>query len=174
LKKTRQDKVRNLDLNPGKKSKAEILVGLKKVGKLYTADSCGKIWKESRRSAGTHPFAAELIPADLSKLYQAQKRIGELYADAVWNVMHSWIGFIKHAEHHGGAFKSPMTPSIPYFIKYVEHAATFKVAKKIEDFSVKLIAKESKPLTKPNVKPHTKHEAATLEEILAIGAQFKL
>ena len=140
----------------------------RKEGKL-TPGGCGYLWRNCRSSAGENGFQAELRVADQKILHTAQKRVGELYPEVVWGVMSNWGGFTKHAEKTAGAFNCPSNPSVPFFAKFIEAAASFVDTNDGAETTgfVQLSATAKKPLTKPKASTDNVHKAATLEEIMA-------
>jgi hypothetical protein len=161
-------------LSEEKKSKEEILLGLKKKGKFYTADSCARIWRNMRSSANEeNGFQVELTTTQKRMLWNAQKRIGnsDYFVDIIWNCMSDWVAFTKHAEVTGGAFNCPINPSISFFCKFVEAGGDFSITDDNE-YGVQLIAK---PLTKqPETSKTSTTAPVSVEESQAIAEKYGL
>ena len=156
-----------------KKSRDEIFQKAKRKDGKLTPDGCAYLWRNCRASAAKNGFQAEMLKKEKGMLSNAYERIGELYPAAVWNVMERWVAFTKYAETQAGAFNMPLTPNIGFFVKFIEQAATFNIAKK-EDFGVKLVARDTKPLTNTNKKPQNTSNAASIEEAQAIAEKYNL
>lgn len=170
-----QMKVQDLmNIHQKKKELTQKLIfenALRKKGKL-TPGACTYLWRNCRSAAADdNGFQAELIGKEAKMLHNAYKRIGEVYPMVVWNVMENWIAFTKYAEKQAGAFKSPLTPNVPYFVKFIEAAADYTPGQKGEGF-VQLTAKPKKALTKPTGSDDNTGEAITSDELAAIGKEL--
>ena len=136
-----------------------------------TADGCGYLWRNCRRSASDNGFQVETLRKEKILLHDSYKRVGEDFNLAVWAVMTDWIGFTKAAEVQQGAFSLPLFPTVVFFIKYIETAMGFTASNSSSaDFGfVQVTAKTPKPLTKPKENKDNGHTAITSEELAAIS-----
>jgi hypothetical protein len=155
-----------------KLTRDQIAALAKREDKKLTPKGCGYIWIQSRASTGASGFQIELKVKDLSNLATCYKLVGEDFADIVWDCMESWVGFTKHAEKVSTAFDSPLQPSIPYFLRFIDAAADFSKSPGSTPF-VQVAANydtadlKAQPLTKPKVIKDNKPTAVTAEQLVA-------
>lgn len=166
-----------LDWVPGdKQSKDDIFdKANRKHGKL-TADGCAFLWRHCRANAASNGFQAEIIGKDRIKLRTAYERVGEDFPEIVWAVMANWISFTKYAETYTEAFNSPMKPSVPFFVKFIESALNFMQSNQNSqpDTFVQLISQPEEPLTETPQSDDNAPNAISADELLAMTKELNL